>query len=127
MFVMSAVADHVPGIVQERPGLQQHARMRRQMMHRLQLIEQQNTQFAHVFRVLLFVSKSPGEASRPHQQLSLRHVVSVRFLARKRFARLREMIEVAAGKCGEQTISDHPLITGILRVAIIAITISTGA
>jgi hypothetical protein len=36
------------------------------------------------------------------------------------------MIEVAAGKCGEQTISDHPLITGILHGAII-ITIRAGA
>ena len=66
MFVMSAVADHVPRIVQERPGLQQHARMRRQMMHRLQLIEQQNTQFAHVFRVLLFVSKPPRKTACAH-------------------------------------------------------------
>ena len=39
MLVMPAVADHVPGIVQQCPGLQQHTRMRRQMMHRLQLIK----------------------------------------------------------------------------------------
>ena len=87
MLVMPAVTNHVSNVVQQRACLQQHPRVRCQVMHRLQLVEQLNAQFTHVLRVLLFVSKSPGEASRPHQQLSLRHVVSVRFLARKRFAR----------------------------------------
>ena len=43
VFVMSFVADRVANIMQQRTSLQNHPRISRQMMQRLQLIEQLQT------------------------------------------------------------------------------------
>ena len=42
MLVMAAMADHVSRVVQKRSRLQEHARLRRKMVYRLQLVKQQN-------------------------------------------------------------------------------------
>src|SRR6202171_1253288 len=39
MFVMSAMADHMPGVVQGGPGLPPHTRARRALMNRLHVVE----------------------------------------------------------------------------------------
>src|SRR5215467_6461265 len=40
VLVMAAMADHVPGIVKQSPGFQEHARLWRQAMYWLQLVKQ---------------------------------------------------------------------------------------
>ena len=39
VFVMPAVPDHVPGVMEQGRRFQQHTRLRGKMMHRLQLVE----------------------------------------------------------------------------------------
>jgi len=50
-----------------------------------------DTQFAHVFRMLLFVSKPPRKTACTHEQLARRGVVAVRLLAGERFPRNLEI------------------------------------
>src|SRR5712692_5162520 len=57
------------------------------MMDRLQLIEEQNAQFTHVFRVLLVISEPPRKTARAEQQLPGGGIVAMRFLAREGVAR----------------------------------------
>jgi hypothetical protein len=40
--MMGPVTNHVAGVVKQCAGFQQHPRLRRQMMHRLQLVEKQH-------------------------------------------------------------------------------------
>ena len=63
MFVMAAMADHVTDVVQHRRRFEQYARVRRQMMDGLQLIEKQDAEFAHVFGVLLVVFQASRESA----------------------------------------------------------------
>ena len=42
VLVMPAVPDHVASVMQQCARFQQHARLRRKMMHRLQLIEKKD-------------------------------------------------------------------------------------
>src|SRR5258708_34844309 len=55
VLVMPAMADHVTGIVKQRAGFEEHARFRGQMMHWLQLIEEQNAELPYVLGVTLIV------------------------------------------------------------------------
>jgi len=73
--------------MQQCAGFQQYARLRRKMMHRLQLIEKKNAQLPHVLRMLLIVSEPPGETSRPTMSCRGFGVVAVGLLARKSVAR----------------------------------------
>lgn len=53
MLVMPMMTDHVPDVVQQRTRLQQNSSLRRQMVHRLKLVEKQNAQLADVLGVRL--------------------------------------------------------------------------
>src|SRR3984893_17858454 len=55
-------------------------------MYRLELIEQQDTELAHVFRVRLIVFQAPRKAARSYQKLPGRCVIAMRLLTRKRLA-----------------------------------------
>ena len=57
------------------------------MMHRLQLIEEQNAQLADVLGVRLIVFQPPCESASAGQNLTFGGVVAMRFFARKRVAR----------------------------------------
>ena len=63
---MPAMTDHVSRIVHERPSLQQHSGLRRKMVHRLKLVEQQNAQFSHMLGVRLVLLQAPRETPRSH-------------------------------------------------------------
>src|SRR5580704_9871865 len=78
MLVMAAMANHVPNVVQERSSLQQHARLRRQMVHRLKLVEEQNAQLAHVLCVRLVFLQAARKASSADEQLPRGCIVAVR-------------------------------------------------
>ena len=71
-------------------------------MYRLQLIEQLDTQFAHVFRMLLFVSKPPRKTTGSHKQLARCGVVPVGFLAGERFPRNLLQQPFAHANAGER-------------------------
>ena len=64
VFVVAAMADHVPDVVQHRGGFEQNARVRRQMMHGLKLIEKHDTEFADMLGMLLIVFQTPRECAR---------------------------------------------------------------
>src|SRR5260370_38271298 len=56
-------------------------------MNRLQFIEKQNAQLAHVFGVTLVVFQAAREAACPDEELSRGCIVTMRLLARERLAR----------------------------------------
>src|SRR5262252_1257211 len=85
--MMPAVTDQVSRIMQQRSGFEKHARLRRQTVHRLQLVEELKTQLAHVLRVLLIVFQPARKTTRPNEQLTGSAVVAVRLFARERFVR----------------------------------------
>src|SRR5580704_11939191 len=87
MFVMAAMADHVADVVEHCGSLEQNARMRGQVMHRLQLIEEHDAELAYVLGMLLVVFQSARKCASAEQDLPLGGVVAMRLFARKRLAR----------------------------------------
>ena len=72
------MADHVPSVVHQRTGFQQHAGLRWKMVRRLKLVEKQNTQLANVLGVRLVFLQAAREAASSYQQLTRGNVVTVR-------------------------------------------------
>ena len=87
VLVVAAVADAMPHVVQERAGFELHARLLWQMVHCLELIEQHEAEFPHVFGMLLVVFQPAAEGPRGEQHLAGFRVVTMRLLARKSFVR----------------------------------------
>jgi hypothetical protein len=87
MFVMAAVANHVPGIVQQSTGFEKNASLRRQPVNGLQLVEELKAQFADVFRMLLIVFEPAREAARSDEQLAGGAVVAMRLCTGKSLVR----------------------------------------
>src|SRR6267378_8246165 len=63
VLVMPAMPHHVTRVMQQSPGFQQYSRLRGKMVRRLQLVEKENAQLAHMLGMLLIVSEPPGETS----------------------------------------------------------------
>jgi len=78
VLVMAAMADHVPGVMHERAGFQQNARLCRKMVDGLKLVEEQNAQLANVLGVRLILLQAPRETASAHEQLPRGYVVTVR-------------------------------------------------
>src|SRR3984893_10883633 len=87
VLVVSAMADHVTGIVEQRACFQQHPRFRGQMMNWLQLIKKQDAQLPHVLGVTLIVLQAARKAARADKELTRGSAVAMRLLAGKRLAR----------------------------------------
>src|SRR5882757_11577455 len=67
MLVVTAMADHVADVMEQRRGLKQYARFRGHVMHRLQFIKQQDAQLADVLSMTLVILQPPCKAARTHQ------------------------------------------------------------
>lgn len=81
MFVMGAMADAMANIVEQRPGFELHAGLRRQMVDRLELIEEHDAEFADVLGVLLIVIEAAAEGACSGKNLARFHIVAVWLLA----------------------------------------------
>ena len=86
VLVMAAVADAVTDVVEQGPGFELHARLRRQMVQRLQVVEKHQAKLPNVLRVSLIIVKAAGKAPRADEELPGLGIVAMRFLARKGFA-----------------------------------------
>src|SRR5882762_1953924 len=83
VLVMPAMPHHVTDVMQQCAGFQQHPRLRGKMMRRLQLIEKENAQLAHMLGMLLIVSEPPCKTSCPNNELPCLGIVAMGLLARK--------------------------------------------
>src|SRR6266849_377717 len=73
VLVMAAVTDDVTEIVEKRAGFEEHARVLRQMMNGLELVEEHERHPPDVFGVLLVVTggrEAPCEAARAGKHLA---------------------------------------------------------
>ncbi len=61
VLVMALMADGVADVVEQRAGFEQHAGLRRQVMHRLQTIEKKNAEFANVLGVHLILFRGGAQ------------------------------------------------------------------
>src|ERR1700758_443477 len=55
MLMVAAMTDHVPDVVQQSGSFEQHARLRGQMVHWLQLVEEDDAELADVLGMLLII------------------------------------------------------------------------
>ena len=67
MFVVAAVTDAVAEVMEQRSGFELHARLDGQVVQRLELVKEQNTEFAHVlvFEVEQVSGWAAGETGPP--------------------------------------------------------------
>ena len=72
--------------MQQGARFQEHARLGRQAVHRLQFVEELTAQFAHVLGVLLIEFQASRKTASAHEQLPGRRVVAVGFFAGKGIA-----------------------------------------
>src|SRR5881275_3339018 len=69
--------------MQQGARFQEHARLGRQAVHRLQFVEELTAQFAHVLGVLLIEFQASRKTASAHEQLPGRRVVAVGSLREK--------------------------------------------
>lgn len=80
VLVMTAVTDAVAEVVKKSACFQLNARLNRQVVDRLQLIEEHQAEFADMLRVALIVFQAAAEAARGNEHLTCIGAVAVRFL-----------------------------------------------
>jgi len=80
VFVVATMGDAMADVVKERTCFELDAGLRRQMMQRLEVIEEHDTKFADVLGVALIVFEAAGEAAGADEYLARLGVVAVRLL-----------------------------------------------
>ena len=83
MLVMAAVTDAMTDVVEKRASFELHARLNRQMVERLKLIEEHEAEFADMLGVALIVIEAAAETAGGHENLAGFGVVAMGLFARK--------------------------------------------
>jgi len=106
VLVVAAMGDAMADVVKEGAGFEFNAGLRWKMMQRLEVIEEQDTEFADVFGVALIVFEAAGEAAGAEEHLAGFGVVTMRLLAGEGLAGdfLEEAFADADG--GDQEVAD---------------------
>lgn len=86
VLVMAAVADAVPDVVEQGSCFELHTGLRRQVVQRLQVIEEHQAKLTDMLRVTRIVIETAGKAARTDEQLPSFGIVTMRFLTGKRLA-----------------------------------------
>src|SRR5580692_8287921 len=86
VLVVAAMSDAMADVVNERAGFELDAGLSREMMQRLEMIEEHDAEFTDVLGVALVVFKAAGEAARADEHLPRFGGVTVRLLAGESFA-----------------------------------------
>ena len=86
MLVVAAMGDAMADVVEERPRFEFDASMMRQVMQRLEVIEEHDGECADVLGVALIVFEAAGEAAGAEEYLAGFGGIAVRFLTGEGFA-----------------------------------------
>jgi len=86
MFVVAAMADAMANVMKERAGFEFDASLRREVMERLQVIEEHEAEFADMLGVAHIVFEAAREAASAEEHLARLGVVAMRFLEGEGFA-----------------------------------------
>jgi hypothetical protein len=81
VLVVAAMSDAMADVVKERAGFELDAGLSREMMKRLEMIEEHDAEFTDVLGVALVVFEAAGEAARADEHLARFGAVTVRLLA----------------------------------------------
>jgi hypothetical protein len=105
MLMVATVANAMPEVVEQRTGFELHACLNWQMVHRLQLIEEHQAEFANVFRMPLIVLETPAKTAGGNEHLASFGTVAVRLLAGEHVTCnfLEQSFAEADARNGEQT------------------------
>ena len=85
MLMVSAMADAMADVMQERACFEQNARLRGEVMDGLQLVKKHHTERANVLGVLLVVFEAPAKAARGEEHLASFSIVAMRLLTGESF------------------------------------------